>query len=435
MDKRDFFLAGLRAESYRYKRWVLSCFSLISKQFDNAEQLPARDEHPYQLYRDKTGYFFRDPNNQLTVTRIEKSDPSHPLFSFREVVQLKASDIPNLKKDITSTYGNLFVNQTVLCYAFGDKLEYMEGAIAVPRIERIIAKLVRDDPPPGAERDPKAMYVDELKRYKEAIFSLAGYTQLCVPSATPRTMTTDPKIAVRRKELMEQYKDRLSDPVIQAKIEKELIAMDRAWIAGDPDKGFYYRDKSFDIVRKRLYISQGSEQGFGIKGDYISESLRDGWNVKNLPAMSNALRDGSYNRGSQTMLGGEATKFNYRVFQNTSITEEDCGSLLGLKIPLTEFNSRYFISNSVIDKGKVIELTDENVSNYVGKVVSVRSPLYCKTSGNNFCAVCIGKKIAATPRAIPTYAADIGSLFLSLFMRSMHGKALQVAVWEPSSLR
>lgn len=430
MNKRDFFLAALKAESYRYKRWVISCFSITSKHFDNPEALPIED-HPYQLFRDASGYFFRDPSNDNAVTRIDDTKSDQPAFQFRETVDLKAGDIVNLRKDIQSTYGNLFVNQTVLCYAFGNKIEYMEGPIAVPRIEKIIAKLVRDDIPDEQERDPKALYVEELKRYKEAAFSLAGYSQLCVPSATPRTMTTDPRISVRRAELIAQHKKRLSDPVIQAQIEKELIAMDRAWIDGDPDKGFYYRDKSFDIVRKKLYISQGAEQGFGIKSEYISDSLRDGWSIKNLPAMSNALRDGSYNRGSQTMLGGEATKFNYRVFQNTSVIEDDCGSMLGLSLILTDQSARYFVSNSIIDKGKVIELTDENVTAYIGQTVRVRSPLYCRTAGVNFCAVCMGKKIAATPRAIPTYAADIGSLFLSLFMRAMHGKTLKTEQWIP----
>jgi len=41
------------------------------------------------------------------------------------------------------------------------------------------------------------------------MFSMAGLTQLCVPSATAKTMTTDPRIAVRRDELLKQYKDRL----------------------------------------------------------------------------------------------------------------------------------------------------------------------------------------------------------------------------------
>lgn len=435
MNKRDFFLAALKVGSYRYKRWVISCFSLTSKTLDNPQALPVED-HPYQLFRDASGFFFRDPANENTVTRIENTKSNEPVFQFKDAVDLKAGDIPNLRKDIQSNYGNLFVNQTVLCYAFGNKIEYMEGPIVVPRIERIIAKLVHDDLTEGQEQDPNVLYVEELKRYKEAAFSLAGYSQLCVPSATPRTMTTDPRISTRRAELIAQNKDRISDPVVQAKIEKELIAMDRAWIDGDPDKGFYYRDKSFDIVRKKVFISQGAEQGFGVKSQYIADSLRDGWNIKNLPAMSNALRDGSYNRGSQTMLGGEATKFNYRVFQNTSVAEDDCGSLMGLSIPLTEMNAKYFVSNAVIDNGKVIELTDENIGDYTGKTVRVRSPLYCKTVGVNFCAVCMGKKIAATPRAIPTYAADIGSLFLSLFMKSMHGKTLKTTEWIPTlSLR
>jgi hypothetical protein len=429
MHKRDYFLAALRAESYRWKKWVIGCFSLTMTVSGDEPRV----EFPYQLFHNENGFYFHDPDNNHAITWLEGAEPNEAPFHFKQEIVLGVGEIPNLKKGITSTYGNLLFNQLVLCYAFGDKIEYLEGPISVSKVESIIEGRLQDDPPEGTDRDPKAIYVSEYKKFNEAIFSLAGYTQLCVPSATPRTMTTDPKIKERRAELLEQYKDRLHDPVVQAMIDKELIAMDRAWIDGDPNKGFYYRNKSFDVVRKKVFLTQGAEQGFGVQGKFIPNSLEDGWDIKHLPAMSNSLRDGSFNRGSQTMLGGEATKFNYRIFQNTSVTEDDCGSRLGLQVSLSKDNVKHFVSNFALTAKGDVEITKENAESFIGKTVRVRSPIYCKTSGANFCAKCMGRKISATPRAIPTYAADIGSMFLGIFMKAMHGKALVTAEWDPAT--
>lgn len=428
MHKRDFFIEAMKSEAYRYKRWVLEAFSVTV----NKNPWGGGDgDVDFALHRSPEGRVYTYRGSEDVVTYLEGVGVNVPAYAFKEEVVVGPGDIPNLHKNITTTYGNLLVNWLLLVYPFGDKIDYMEGAIDIPRIEKIIEARKKDTPPEGTPRDPKGIYVDEYHKFNEAAFSLAGYTQLCVPSASAKTMTTDPQIAIRRKELMDQYRDRLHDPVIQAKIDAELIAMDKAWIKGDPSEGFFIKGKSFDVVRKKLFLYQGKEQGFGTDSPVIETSLADGWNIDNLPAMGNSLREGSYNRGFMTALGGEATKFNYRIFQNTVVSEEDCGTKVGLPITIGESEAKYFISSTVLtaDLGK-IELTEENIKDFIGKPIILRSPAYCKTAGINFCATCMGKKIASTPTAISTYAADVGSVFLSTFMKAMHGKSLAVARYD-----
>lgn len=428
MHKRDFFLAALKAGSFRYKRWVLEAFSVT-----RAERTLRYVQFPYALTRNTVGegpangrYSFIDPETGA-IDFLDDTVPHEPAFSFRDEILLNPGDLENVRKSVVTTYGNVLFNQMVLVWPFGNKIEYMEGAITVPRVEKIIEARLTDDPPEGTAEDPDAIYVHEYKRYNDAIFNLAGYTQLCVPSASPKTMTSDPAIAVRRDELLREYADRLQDPVVQAKIDAELIAMDRAWMKGDDGEGFYIKAKSYDVVRKKTFLLQGAAQGFDVAGDVIPTSLNEGWKIENLPAMGNSLREGSYSRGALTALGGEATKFNYRIFQNTGITEDDCGSKMGLRVSLHEGNIKNYISSSILtDDLGLIELTEENLSTFKGKTVSMRSPIYCRAPGANFCAVCMGRKIASTPHAIPTYAADIGSTFMSIMLKLMHGKSLSV---------
>lgn len=430
MHKRDYFLKALNAGTFRYKKWVLSAFSIIKADIVPEEIQELHDHFPYELHFNENGYFFFDPEDAHKATFLEGCKKGEPAFAFREEVAAGKGDLENLDRNVITTYGNLLANQTLLVYPFGNKIAYMEGRIDIPRIEKIIEARLKDNPKPGSLEDPNAIYVHEYQRYNEAALSLAGFTQLCVPSATPRTMTTDPKIKERRAELLEQYKDRLHDPVIQAKIDQELIEMDKAWLKGDPGEGFYIKDKSYNVVRKKVFLLQGAEQGFDVAGEVIPTSLNEGWDIKHLPAMGNSLREGSYNRGALTALGGEATKFNYRIFQNTVVSEEDCGSPYGMQITIPASEASAYVSSSVITPSGVVELTEDNIKQFVDRPVLLRSPIYCRTKGANFCATCIGKKIASTPQGISTYAADIGSIFMGIMLKSMHGKSLSIAEYE-----
>lgn len=423
MHKSDYFIKALNAGSYRYKRWVFEAFSITKTETPG--------DYPYALMRREDGsYWFKDPENNDAWTSIGKFPENEPPFYFREELVVGAGAVPNLKKGVTTTYGRLLANQILLVHAFGDKLDFIEGRLSVGAIEKSIQNRIRDTPRPGEPRDPSVIYVDEYKRFSDAALSLAGYSTLCVPTATERSLTTDPNVAIRRKELIEQYKDQLNDPVIQAKIDAELIAMDRAWLKGDPSEGFFIKSKSYEVVRKKTHLLQGSESGFGKRGELIDRPLSEGWEAENLPAMANSLRSGSYNRGAQTALGGEAAKFNYRIFQNTRIVEDDCGTTLGLPLTLTKENARFYLSSSVIDGDKVVELTDETLPNFIGKRVLLRSPGFCRSKGANYCKTCVGQAIAKTPTALSTYAADIGSVFLNCFLKQMHGKAMTLVPWD-----
>jgi hypothetical protein len=420
MKKRDFFIQALQAGSFRYKSWVIDAFSVCRPS--NEKKISDPNHPPYViLHGDNGGYGYIDTTSGQ-LSQIVGPKTIQPLFSFKEELVIGPGDVANCDTTLVTTYGRVLINTMLLVYPFGNKIPYMNSEIKISDLESIIERrLVNDE-----NIKPDSITIDEYMRFCEAAFALAGFSQLCVPSASERSLTTDPKIKIKRQELIEKYKDRLDDPVIQAKIGDELIAMDRAWIKGDVSEGFYIKSKSFEVVRKKMFLLQGSEQGFGIAGGLITTSLSEGWNIKDLPAMSNALRDGSYNRGAQTALGGEATKYNYRIFQNTSVSEDDCGTTLGLPYNITKDNAAYFVSYTCVEGNQQTEITDENLDKFIGKQVIVRSPAYCKTPGVNFCRVCTGKKLAETPEAISTYVASVGSTFLSLFLASMHGKSMKL---------
>ncbi|QVD49161.1 hypothetical protein LUCX_91 [Xanthomonas phage vB_XciM_LucasX] len=422
MFKKDYFLICMGNENYLHKRWVLEAFSITRPG----------GEHPYPfglftLPDGRYACYSKEYDEGFEV--IEDAMPGEPLFRPLEKLVLNPGQMTNVTERVETTYGNALVNELILNHPFHGKIGFMTGLVKIGTIEKQIQDRW-DDTMPEEEAlklplQARPIRTSEYKLFSEAVGQLPGFSQLCVPSATRKTMTADPAMIQRRDELLAQNKDRLHDPVVLANILDELTKMDRKWMQGDPGERFYIKDKSYDVVRLKVFIMQGISAGFGVQGELIPTSLDEAWDISKLPAMVNQLRDGSFSRGAQTALGGVETKFNNRIFQNSQVSEDDCGSKLGLTVLMTKDKAPHYVGNYRIEKGQPVVLTEESLKGLVGQTLLVRSPVYCRTSGANFCAKCMGERIASTPQALGTYASDIGSTFLSLFMAAMHGKSLK----------
>lgn len=437
MDKREYFLAALKAGAAYRKDWVLAAFSMIMEE----EDAYTKDPYPYRIVRWNGEYRFLDPEKNGDLTLLEGTNPNEPPFHLKEKIKLKAGAIPNLKKDVETTYGNLLFNYLVLVWPFYDKIEYLEGRITAKQVEELIQKRLVDEPEGGAPQpgDPDwkggpdaPIYVSEYLKFSEAMFSLVGYTQLCVPSATPKALTTHPDIPKLKAKLLEENKDRLHDPAVIAKIEAELVKLDKEWLKGDPSEGFYIKKGSFDVKRKKLRLMYGAEMAFsdGSRAELVANSLDEGWDISKMPSMMNSLREASYNRGALTALGGETVKYFLRVFQNTKIAEQDCGSKLGREKAVTEENYQRFVGFYKINPDGVERLTEENLRKYIGRTITVRSPMYCLTPSTSYCAVCMGDANAEHPKALGALGAEVGSTFMNISMAAAHGKALAVARYD-----
>jgi hypothetical protein len=421
MNKREYFLQGLRDGQYRHKGWVIECFTVVDP----------RNVHVQRAYRGlqiATGtekrpgdlYFMHDGE----PVYLTNSEAGKPLFAFMDPLILLPGDLENVTETVDTCYGNALVNACAIIYAFGGKMSFLTGPLKVSGIEKKIEpRLIGNDDVPDGARN---LTIAEYKKFCDGITYLNGFTALCVPAATPKTLTVDKAVLKRRDELLKENKDRLDDPLVQAHIAAELVKMDRASFKGDPAERFYIKDKSFEVVRKNLHLFVGQESGFGKKGNFIKNSLAEGWDIEELPSMANAMREASFNRGSRTALGGVEAKNNYRIFQNTVVAEADCGTKLGLRLTLTKDVAKYWLNYYVIEKdGSTTELTVDNIDQYTDKPIIVRSPAYCKTAKQNLCGMCVGSKTAKTPTAISTQCADLGAKFTLTFLAAAHTVALK----------
>lgn len=367
------------------------------------------------------------PNGELLNLPKNKVDINVP-FDLYDEIEIGPTDIINwnLPTKGTTTIGRYILNYILLASVFGDKIDYVNDVWPIGKIENKIAEGIMND----------EITVKQYRQYMDNGYFIAHFGEICVPTVTEKSFTTDPNIQKRKKELLEQYKDQLKDPLIIEKIESDLIAMDKAWLKDDPAAGFHdvNAKKSYGIHRKKMFLTVGGIESFDTDGasyNFIQNSLNEGWDVNDMDVIANETRKGSYNRGKETAKGGAQTKFILRVFQDVGITEDDCGTTTTITHTITKANMKNYIGRSILEGTSFVLLDDSNISKYIDKTVKLRSPMGCKTKAG-LCHVCSGRKFGqADIEAIGTRAIAISSKFMLASMKAFHGKTISVKKVNP----
>ena len=342
------------------------------------------------------------------------------LATQRDVIILPKGTLANQGDgDLKTLLGNMVMNYVCLCVPFGDAIPYVNTTWTPGKIQDLIANAIVE----------RKITPDQFRIYSENIFFIGHITELSTPTYSPKSLTINPKILERKKQLIEQHKAALekNDAVVMAQIEAELIAMDKEDLKDDPSMGFLGKapGKSFDIHRKKLFIASGMAEEFGDKGSYkfMANSLEEGWTKEDFHIRAGEIRKGSYERAKETAKGGEESKFLMRVFQNTRITEDDCGTDRTINVTLTKDNIDFFKDRTIIRNGEKIILSSSVLPSYLGKTVALRTPMYC-ASKDGYCYTCMGELFRTLDQEALTMSfVEIGSSFLLASLKGIHGQA------------
>lgn len=444
MNRREYFLKALRAGAGKKRVWVNSVFTVVQGVAPGFTV----EDYPYRLVQTEEGLFFNDPSTG-GLTLIDDPIPDEPLFEFQEELFLQPGDIENYAGpgELHTTYGNAYVNQMLLVIPFGPTIPFIAGYVDVEVIEGEVVKRLIDDPEndDGVSLAPDGkIYCRQYLTFCDYALATVGYAPQAVVSVTPKSMQGHPDRRKLRDALVKEFEGKLDDPAVVAKIGDALEKLDYDWLRDDPSFQFYMSDpgKLMSGVRKKLFSMVGGESPFsdGTTVEFIAKSLEEGIDTDHMVALNNSLRYGSYNRGSQTKLGGESTKTIYRMLGTARITEVDCQTRVGIPTKITAFNKKRMVGYYILEQGQSLLLTAENVNTYVGKVVDMRSPLSCKAGrepdtgepgkGKNVCAHCMGVALAEQPNGLSAAAAGLGGRFLTLFLKKMHAGSLKTTKWD-----
>lgn len=411
MDKKEYFLHSIRNEFYLNRAWLVACFGIINETTLVVEEIEE--------------YIFIENDKMLIVIEEEKVEitdwkKGEPLFGKREKFILAKGELVSVKEDTLTTYGLAIINALLFIYPYSDKVEYQNKKMNGKQVNAIAYDLLKKN----------LVTTDEHIKFENAANMINVLAQVGVPALSKKTMLPPKHIIKRRDELYAQNKDNMHDPVVVANIQKELSGMLREYLKGDPSGDFFINDKAYDVSLMRTFIMYGSEPDFydESKITVMKPSLVEGWEVDNVPMLINVSRGGSYSRGASTALGGAEVKFSQRLFQNYTITEDDCSTKDGLRIRITDNNygdyeGRYLINGmTALDKNAL--------RGYIGQTITIRSPVGCKTGATSFCRKCMGDSVSNSGTAINGQATTAISSLMLLFMSAMHSTSLSLNKFE-----
>ena len=365
--------------------------------------------------------------DQTTAVVLDVKTKPTPLYDIYDTFTLQPGNIENFTgSPIETTVGLYMLNYIVLASTCGNVIPYINDVWKPSKVEEKLANALLAG----------KITVEQTNNCIDHGFFIGHFTELCVPTATKKSLTTHPDMEKRKQELFTKYAGQLNDPAVMEKIETELINLDKSWLAGDDATGFLdpLGGKLYNVARKKLYCCIGGIQDFtnGV-GEYtfVGNSLSDGWDKQSFPQIANEIRKGSFERGHETMKGGALSKDITRVFQDLSVREEDCGTHETITVDFSKTDIHQYISRNIVVNDELVTLTEDNIAKYDGKKVKLRSPMTCSTK-NGLCYKCTGELFGKLDiHGLSMWVVDLSSTFVTLSLKSMHGTKLELIDIDP----
>ena len=365
------------------------------------------------LYPDTDKYVF---NNGEEIIGVAGLDITKSPVIWRTKIKVLKGTTKQIKEDINTIFGNYINNTVIFADVFGDRVPYHNGHLTMGEFHKAYFKLYQ----------AKNLTAKELQRSCSALEVLSADSEFGVPAASVTTFTTHKDMDKRKKELLAKYGDKKDDPLVQAKIDKELTGLDREHVRGTAAQDFIISGKQHDVVRKKTMIMYGSETDMdGKPTPLVDKPLEEGLDMDRMPSWVDAARAGSFGRGGMTALGGADVKQDYLAYGDLLIRLGDCKTKEGLDVLVKpgEYKRlagmRLLKDNTPLDENKLKGL--------IGKVVTIRVPGKCKSPVGGYCQMCMGIVGAKVLTAIPTEVSVVDSNSMDAMMQAAHGKA-RVAV-------
>lgn len=359
------------------------------------------------------------------------SDGSRPCFYMSDVFDAPTQMVSKYlgKNKLSSeafgdtSVGRFVWNMVSLQYPFDFNLFSYQNYVWSPKkiVELVKNELVAD-----------RATIEQFEKFYDYSYFIGHMTELCVPNITTKALETNPKVTEVKQKFIKEHAGQMHDPIVIRQLESELTKLDREYIGDDPSSVFFdgLGQSEWNLARKKIFLTVGGIPAFDNSTsdmDFIPNSLMEGWTVDAIPSIANEIRKGSYDRGVETAKGGAETKLLFRAFQDTVVSEDDCGTTRTIDVDCSEFDGKQFIGRTIRVGNKDVVITSENLAQYVsGKVIKLYSPLTCETK-YNFCYKCCGKNAKNFgAKVLGLQTIKLSSKFMMLSMKNMHGTVLTI---------
>lgn len=419
-DKSKWFKEAIKANAWKRFSWIYRAFMVTKLVNAHDAFQPGQPEPKHMdLFQDSSSddYAFYDREKNEFI-RLEGHKTTSPLLWYDETFELNAGECPNLKENVTTTYGIALFNLLWLVHPFGDKFNYINGEFKPKKIQDMIVDAANNTDPNKPTVTP-----DEINKWKDIVLATASLSPIAVPTADRNSLTISKKVLEERDRLLKENKDKLTDAAVVADIEKQLIDLDTSLNKGALSEKFYGpASKLRNMGRKRQFIMYGLEGGLDGDLKCIPNSLNEGLNFELTTVSADTITAASASRGLLTAQGGELVKYNLRMFQNSAIRIDDCGTKKGIVMVVNDFTASFLVNRYAFINGKTTLLNKDNLKGLMGKTITVRSPGYCLAPDRDMCKHCTDANLSRKVNGIAVAVGATTNVIMQNDMKAMHGQ-------------
>jgi hypothetical protein len=355
-----------------------------------------------------------------------------PMFYPYDEIKLKKGQIENLEEDITSTVGLYIFNLLFLVYPFGKTIPYINETINKKGLTNIANKLcdllLRDEIKP-----------EQFAAYQEQIVWFNNFTEILIPGITTNFLAVPDVIKKELQRLVKENEEAIAKGDIVTyvnKVEKPILDFAEDWYKkNDPEGWRLYGlggKPSFRNNFKNMFLEVGPIKDI-VTGKYkiSTRNFSDSIPPEEYSEYANSAILGSYSRGVSTQWAGAKTKEFSTAFESLVIdVGKDCGSTKTIAIEVNKENLQDMKWRWIVENGKLVLLSPENINQYIGKVVNCRTPLYCNS--DNLCEKCSGelyKKLNIDKAGLSLN--KLTSIFLNRLLKMMHDSTVSTSSFDP----
>ena len=333
------------------------------------------------------------------------------------------------KENVMTTVGRYIFNLVTLTERTGPHVGYINfpgNGSGMGKIEAKMSDLLMND---IISVEDYSNWIDRLQWLG---FSISDYVS---PPLTTDLLVLPEKVKKRKQELLSKESNvealNNKDIITASKIEKELLDMSKEELKDLPDMDIYDSGSrgSFGNNYKITAVSRGVVPcvSHPERVNISMASLDEGIPPEERYIYADVLTNASASRSLMTRNGGYEAKKLAAAFQGIVFDKKgsDCGTRLTVPLLVTEGNKKLLTDRYIMVNNRTTLLNSNNIDEYVGKTVSLRSPMYCRNP--KYCSKCTGElyhKLGI--ENVGLIANVIGTSMTTLSMKAFHNATVKL---------
>ena len=295
-----------------------------------------------------------------------------------------------VKEKTLTTVGRFIFNKYIVERC---KFQSILGYVNIPLTAKAVSKL---EVKLSSALTDNRITNEDFKKYIDYRDTLGlQLHSVIATSFTMNTIKTPPAVAKKKAELFRKYKKELDsgDIALSEKIEKELVSDAKAILKGDPGLDLYNSEARGNFGNyKNMNIYKGATlNGNSGKYEIVQSSFMDGIRKEDIPSFGSAVIAGAYPKAVGTADSGYLSKQLMAAMQSEVLDKHgsDCKTHKTIDMVLEEGDKQLFLYRYIVVNGKYVCLTPEVIDKYVGKLIHLRSVMYC--TNKKSCNICAGE--------------------------------------------